>query len=661
MPNSISPFYFNTMDINYTIETKDVLLGMIKRHNEEYRKGMPTISDQEYEALVARLKEIDPENDWFKRMEPAPVSDRRKVALPIPMKSLNKVKNIAEFTKWYKSLGLTGSSQVVCMPKFDGLSLLYDEITGMAYSRGGTENEGQDCSTHCKASGITLSENSFHYTFGEFVFSREQWKKFKNDNQGNTEEVFKSPRNTAAGLLNRDEPCSHLQYVSFFRYGIDTNSLHKFSSFEEVIEDICNTFHQLHLYQKLPIKNVNEAYLMELFKIWSVLFPIDGIVIYINDLALWETIGRHQTTGNPLYAIAYKHPDFTDSFETTVKDITWKVSKAGALKPVVNIEAVNTGDCNMENPTGYNAGWINDNEIAKGAKILVTRSGGVIPKILETLTPASDMEQHALWDKLAECPHCGHPTAWNQNHIELCCTNPQCSGIQLAKIVFFYTICEAENMGEETLSKIYNAGFTSIKQVLNITFDELMQIDGFAEGLSDIILENNHKIMAGVDMATLMHASDCFVGIGKIKAQKILDDMDELVRRKFYERYYVALSPSEPAFLELPKTQQNFILGVPAFFKFLYETQIPVLSPVQNTTNQEGKCAGLNVCMSGFRDAALEDTIKKEGGKIASGVSKNTTHLVVKDKNATSSKISKAQSINIPIYDINEFLERYIN
>lgn len=54
----------------------------------------------------------------------------------------------------------------------------------------------------------------------------------------------------------------------------------------------------------------------------------------------------------------------------------------------------------MENPTGYNAGWINDHEIAKGAEILVTRSGGVIPKILSTLSPATQEEQEKLWDEV---------------------------------------------------------------------------------------------------------------------------------------------------------------------------------------------------------------------------------------------------------------------
>ena len=67
------------------------------------------------------------------------------------------------------------------------------------------------------------------------------------------------------------------------------------------------------------------------------------------------------------------------------------------------------------------------------------------------------------------------PTKWNENRIELCCSNPNCPWIQLAKIVFFYLTCGAENMGEETLSKIFNAGFTSISEILNITFDDLIK------------------------------------------------------------------------------------------------------------------------------------------------------------------------------------------
>lgn len=79
------------MEINFTIETKDVLLGMIKKHNSLYRAGNPEISDLEYDALVNKLKEIAPDNDWFKNIEPSLVSDSRKVSLPIPMKSFTSV------------------------------------------------------------------------------------------------------------------------------------------------------------------------------------------------------------------------------------------------------------------------------------------------------------------------------------------------------------------------------------------------------------------------------------------------------------------------------------------------------------------------------------------------------------------------------------------
>ena len=310
----------------------------------------------------------------------------------------------------------------------------------------------------------------------------------------------------------------------------------------------------------------------------------------------------------------------------------------------------------MENPTGYNAGWINDHEIARGAEILVTRSGGVIPKILSTLTPATQEEQEKLWDEMSECPHCGSSTMWNENHIELCCTNPNCPGIQLAKIIFFYLTCGAENMGEETLSKIFNAGFTSISAILNITFSDLIKIEGFGDSISNIILENNKKIMQGVDLATLMQASDCFKGIGKIKAQKILGEMDDEDLCSFCQGWYINHEPDIQSedFKNYPITVQNLLLGYFPFMTFLEETKIPY-KLLKQTTVLEGKCKGLSICVSGFRDSNLEEVITNEGGKIVSGVSKKTTHLVVKDKSANSSKISKARLFGIPILSIEEF------
>lgn len=82
----------------------------------------------------------------------------------------------------------------------------------------------------------------------------------------------------------------------------------------------------------------------------------------------------------------------------------------------------------MENPTGYNAAFIKTKQLAKGAEILVTRSGGVIPKILSTIKPAVSEEQTAMWNELSICPSCGAPTAWEWYNGRTMLYQPRLSG-----------------------------------------------------------------------------------------------------------------------------------------------------------------------------------------------------------------------------------------
>lgn len=624
------------------------LVEKIERYNKAYREGNPEISDKEYDSLIDELRSIDPNNEWFASIEPAPVKQGRKRKLPIPMKSLNKAKDIHDVMRWAESLGLPKKAEVVCVPKFDGLSLLVDEIAGTAYSRGGSENEGQDCIEHIIAADI-IKGHDFHYTFGEFMISNAQWgDHFKGKRSPSTGEEYKSPRNTAAGMLNADTPTNLIQHTTFFRYGVGQVDISKFNSYFGLIHTLCSSFNQPFVFVKATIGELSESLLKELFISWSSIYPMDGIVIYINDLDTWERVGRHQTTGNPLYAIAYKHPDFTEAFKTVVKDITWKVSKSGALKPVVNIEKVNTGDCEMENPTGYNAAWINDMQIAKGAEILVTRSGGVIPKILSTITPATEDEQCKLWDQLSECPSCGSPTGWNSSMIELCCTNPNCSGKRLAEIVHFFNICGAENMGEESYTKLFNAGFDSIKKILNISYGDILSIEGFGESTAEIILNNNKKILDGVDAATLMQASNKFVGIGKVKAQSILDKLNNNLND--------VVPSNDP---QTSKTMVDFYNGLPSFKEFVQEVNIPLIYKEKKEGTVGGRFSGMKVCFTNVRDAELEAAIIAEGGVVSSGVSKQTTLLIVADMSANTTKTQKAVNFGVPIIPIADFKSKY--
>jgi NAD-dependent DNA ligase (contains BRCT domain type II) len=88
------------------------LLKIIKQHNKSYRNGRPEVTDAVYDREVEMLRELDPDNSWFHRLEPAEVRARRKSTLPIPMKSLNKVKDIADFKGWLRNAGVNNGDEV---------------------------------------------------------------------------------------------------------------------------------------------------------------------------------------------------------------------------------------------------------------------------------------------------------------------------------------------------------------------------------------------------------------------------------------------------------------------------------------------------------------------------------------------------------------------
>lgn len=646
------------------------LLSTIQAHNEAYQAGNPLVSDAEYDREVAELKALDPNNEWFKHIEPVTINKGRKVKLPIPMKSLNKVKSLSDLKQWASSLALPPTSKLVVMPKYDGVSWLHDEKQNKTYSRGGAENEGQDCSSHFIKGGFDRgnSESLFPaaYTFGELVFSRHNWvSSMAGRNSDATGEPYRSPRNTVAGFINRDEAPDDIRYASFVRYGVDEYSLSNWNTFADLLEDMSIEYAQMMntpngmkcSFFTTTLQELTEELLTGLFNAWQHEFYIDGLVIYIDDLALWKIIGRQQTTGNPLYAIAYKHPNFTESFETTVKGVDWKISKAGALKPVVNIEAVDTGDCTMENPTGYNARYIFDSGIGAEAKIVVTRSGGVIPKILNVIEEAPVEVMMQQRDNLLYCPDCGQPTTWNESSVELICTNPDCPGIQLAKIIHFYTTLGAEQMGEETIAKMFRAGYNTLRRILDITFEELMIIDGFGESIANTIIDTNKRIREGVEITKLMHASDCFQGIGQVKAKSILLDLSESDRMAIINGYVRTEEGFDqtPQFLKLKKTIQSFLKGLTPFYNFVATNKLKFLSMEEPVKPVGDKYAGMKVCFTGIRDKELELAIIAQGGEIVNGVSKKTTHLIVADLASTSSKMTKAKELNIPVFTIESF------
>jgi NAD-dependent DNA ligase len=615
---------------------QEELEKLITKYNDAYRKGEPLVSDSTYDDLLDKFKELYPDSILLKKSvieTVEPTSRKRK--LPIPMFSLEKKKSVKEIMDWLDSFNVDENELLVLTPKFDGCSGCFDEGEGIGYTRGdGTE--GQDITHHLRT--ITSFEERsdiISFTFGEIIMKKSVFEeKYKGK--------YKSARNMVAGLLNREDTSTEiLKDVDYLRYGVN--------------DGLSDKSFQLH--GNIPFAlcksgGIDEETLNKLYSDWSKDYQIDGIVIDINSSKLRKQLGR-LPNNNPAYAIAYKNPEWSGKHETIVKSIEFNVSKQGKLKPVIIIEPVDIDGVIVERVTGYNAKYVFDNNIAEDSEIEITRSGDVIPKHLKTLSHNTS-NVFELMDESAVCPCCGEPTKWDETMTELLCVNPTCKDMLLGKLEHFFSTLEVEDFARPSIKSLYEEGFSELEDILTIEKGTLSKFQGWGETSAENLLKQFRKLKeVGVPLARLFHALDLFEGVlGEKTAQLIIDNSDQE-------------SADFPNMVDLCKikgvaeiTAKAFIRGID---KYVELPQLPIkISYTQSpkTETKGDKFNGMKVCFTGVRDNELENEIKANGGEVVSGVSKTTTHLIVKDmteQTLSSSKSVKAKQLGVIVIDIESF------
>jgi DNA ligase (NAD+) len=71
--------------------------------------------------------------------------------------------------------------------------------------------------------------------------------------------------------------------------------------------------------------------------------------------------------------------------ESTLLGVTWQVGRSGKLTPVAEIEPVILAGAEVRRATINNISWISEIGLKLGSRIMVVRSGDVIPQITEVL------------------------------------------------------------------------------------------------------------------------------------------------------------------------------------------------------------------------------------------------------------------------------------
>ena len=608
------------------------LRSKIIEANKAYRSGKPIMSDSKYDQLVEELAFLSPDDELLTKVGVSVTDESRKSKLPIEMASMNKIKSMEDIDDWCRLKGISKNESVIITPKFDGLSLCVEEIHNKAWTRGDGEF-GQKSDEHYKLIQNHLYEDihdngnpfgpiEFIYSYGEVMMPKKVFiDKYSTD--------FANPRNLVAGLLNSKEATESLRDCNYIKYG----GIPSKSFTPKTKQDILDTLNQNQRvkvdYHICKVSELTEDLLIDLFHKYSVNYEIDGLIIEINDLSLQDKLGRETSSNNPCYARAFKHPSFEQSAETEVIGISWNISKQGYLKPTLHVKPVKLDGVTVSNVTGNNARFVKDLGLGVGAIVTIKRSGMVIPLITDVITPVEFV--------MPDVPNID----WNENGVELM-TLTETDDQKLKKLVAFFEILEADNVSEGIIKQLWDAGYTTLKDILNLKPSDLEKIDRFGKRKATIVYNSIQKSVAGVQLSKLQHATGIFKGLGSLRLVKL-------------EHFKTKPSVDDVMMIDgfAESSARSYVDSYDEFFDFIKGLPITIIEKVE-AVKVSNDLEGMSFIFTGVRRPDLVKIIESRGGKECSSVSKNTTHLVCADKGSSSSKMKKAIDLGIQILDVKD-------
>lgn len=589
--------------------------------------GAMETSDEEYDALRAQYENLVGEQD--KTIGAPPVKTKRAIRLPYFMGSLDKIKEGEEvrFERWKIAAG--NAKTFIVQPKLDGVSVMYyrplQQTRACLFTRGdGTM--GSDISF--------LLTNLPHLPElpeggairGEIVMSNATFKEKYSSS-------FKNNRNLVSGIVNSKTPDPAIvQDLVLVPYEIlshvhglrappsqQMHDLRHELGFTEVISG------QAISMEKLTMKMLHQAWENVMH---TALYPTDGIVIW-RDVAYIPA-----QNGNPEHAIAFKK--MKETATTRIVRVHWTPSKYNVLKPRIEIEPVILSGTCITFVTGFNAKYIMDHGIGKGAMVEVTRSGDVIPHIVAVHHRAEpDMPVMLSY-------------RWNESGVEILGGEDEEGLADIKKINFFFKTMGIKTLAEKTITKLVSGCPKNTATCLMICILKMSEKDMISKaGMGPIESKNLwnkiHKegALRDIPVSRLMTASGIFgQGFGLRKIEDVVDQIslgvDKMAEVSGWTR----------------ETAERFLRKMPEFEAFVQDCQglLTIASAQSQTKNG-------TVVFSGFRDQDLEKRLVGEGYSVGERVTSQTRCVLVrKGKYKETVKTKKAQEKGIPVLTVEEFI-----
>ena len=487
-------------------EQAEQLREAVRYHDHRYYVlADPVIGDRAYDALFARLRELEEAFDLDRGDSPTrrvggePVEELGSVEHVAPMRSLDQSVEAADVRAFDERVrddlaeaGYDGPVSYLCEPKFDGLSLEVVYEDGV-YERAATRGDGErgdDVTEQVRTIPSVPSRlrGEFPDTLavrGEVYMPREAFQAHNRERVERGDDPFANPRNAAAGTLRQLDPSVVAERpLSIFFFGV-LDSTAAFASHEEIYERLPEW--GLRVTDRVELVDDIEgalAYRDRLLGVRDDLdYEIDGTVITLNNREACDLLGH--TARAPRWAFAYKFP--ARSERTTVRDIVVQVGRTGRLTPVALLDPVEVGGVTVSRASLHNPEEIERLDVAVGDEVRIKRAGDVIPDV----TGVVEHHSEGQFAFPGQCPVCGTPVD-REGPLAFCPAGLGCPAQREAAIEHYASrdALDIEGVGEERVEQLIDAGLIEEPADLyELSVFELTTLEGWGQRSAANLLE----------------------------------------------------------------------------------------------------------------------------------------------------------------------------
>jgi DNA ligase (NAD+) len=454
------------------------LADEIRAHDKRYyEKDAPSISDADYDALRARLVEIESRfpdlvtpDSPSQKVGTAPAAGFAKVRHARPMLSLGNafdeedVRDFGDRIRRFLGLGQDEPVELVAEPKIDGLScsLRYEKGELVQAATRGDGQEGEDVTANVRTIEdvpARLKGKAWPDVLevrGEVYMTKPDFLKLNENQEAAGKPRFANPRNAAAGSLRQlDSSVTKARPLRFFAWGwgeVSKLPRERQSTMMALIAEsgftvnpeltVCDTVEGvLAVYARIEEKRATLPY------------DIDGVVYKVDRLDWQERLGT--VSRAPRWAIAHKFP--AEQAQTVINHIDIQVGRTGALTPVAKLEPVTVGGVVVQNATLHNEDEIARKDIRVGDTVVIQRAGDVIPQVVSVVQEKRPKGAEPF-EFPAVCPVCGsHAEREEGEAVRRCTGGLICAAQRVERLRHFVSrdAFDIEGLGEKQIAAFW--------------------------------------------------------------------------------------------------------------------------------------------------------------------------------------------------------------